>query len=346
MPSLPPLDIKTNTNHAPHVLILGAGASLAAFPDGDANGRVPPLMRNLAHVTGLQPLLEDRGVAGPFDDFESLYDDLALSLGDAAFLAQIEERIRQYFQELRIPDQATLYDYLVLSMRKKDLIATFNWDPFLAHAYRRNAHLRNLPKLAFLHGNVEIGACHKHRKSGFVSQRCSACDRPFAPSRLLYPVKHKDYNADPFIKGEWEMLRHFLSHAYYVTILGYSAPTTDVEAKKLMLDEWKGNPTMRLAEIDIVDIRPEGELEETWKDFLYKRHYGIYTDVFNTMLLRHPRRSCDAFAMATLQNEPWEENPVPKTETLADLQEWVKPLIAEEDAGRLSGKPCSPSRPH
>ena len=39
MPTLPALDLKTNINHSPHVVILGAGASKAAFPIGDANGK-------------------------------------------------------------------------------------------------------------------------------------------------------------------------------------------------------------------------------------------------------------------------------------------------------------------
>lgn len=136
------------------------------------------------------------------------------------------------------------------------------------------------------------------------------------------------------------MLRDYLKRAYFITIYGYSAPVTDVEAKKLMLDEWKANPTLELAEVEIVDIRPREELEETWKDFLFSHHYTIWDDVFSTCLLRHPRRSCDAFAMATLQCQPWEENPFPKTSQLDQLQEWIAPLLREEEAGQLSGNPC------
>lgn len=77
--SLPPLDIKNNTNVAPHVVILGAGASLAAFSDGDAHGRRLPLMANLVKTVGLETLLAEYGVTKGYEDFESLYDGLSAS---------------------------------------------------------------------------------------------------------------------------------------------------------------------------------------------------------------------------------------------------------------------------
>ena len=46
----------------PHLILLGAGASLAAFPNGDRNGRVLPLMYNLVEVVELQPYLEELNV--------------------------------------------------------------------------------------------------------------------------------------------------------------------------------------------------------------------------------------------------------------------------------------------
>ena len=48
-----------------------------------------------------------------------------------------------------IPDDVTLYDYLVLSLTDKDAIISFNWDPFLVQAYRRNIDVGNLPQLIF-----------------------------------------------------------------------------------------------------------------------------------------------------------------------------------------------------
>jgi hypothetical protein len=341
MPSLPALDINTNINHSPHVVILGAGASLACFPHGDASGQRLPLMNNFVEVVGLRPIIEAAGLSAEIDNFEAFYDELVTAGKQPQLVGQIEVRVREYFAALSLPAEATLYDYLVLTLRKKDLIATFNWDPFLAQAYRRNMGVTEPPRIAFLHGNVAIGTCTEHRRVGFSHQSCGVCGNGLSPSRLLYPVKQKDYNADPYIKSEWDVLRSYLEDAYYVTIFGYSAPTTDVEAKQLMLEVWKKNPTLPLAEVNIIDIKPDEELEKTWAEFLYKRHYGIYADIRTTILFRHPRRSCDAFAMATLQCAPWRDNPIPLTKALGELQAWVAPLVAEEKSEKFSGEPCS-----
>ena len=137
MPTLPPLDIKKNINHAPHVVILGAGASLAAFPNGDRFGRKLPLMRNLVEIVGLEPLLNSYDVTSGYENFESLYDTLATSGEYSELLTELEGHVYSYFAAMRLPTEATIYDFLLLSLRDKDVIATFNWDPFLAEAVKR-----------------------------------------------------------------------------------------------------------------------------------------------------------------------------------------------------------------
>jgi hypothetical protein len=44
--------------------------------------------------------------------------------------------------------------------------------------------------------------------------------------------------------------------------------------------------------------------------------------------------------MATLQNDPWHDNPLPKLTSLSQLHAWLAPLIAEEQGGRFTGNPC------
>jgi hypothetical protein len=119
----------------PHVVILGAGASIAATPNGDAFGRRLPSMMTFVDVLGLQPILAEHGisfVAGT--NFETLYAGLAEDSEKQAIARQLERAVSNYFGSLRLPPHATLYDRLVLSLRSKDLIATFNWDPFLYQA--------------------------------------------------------------------------------------------------------------------------------------------------------------------------------------------------------------------
>jgi hypothetical protein len=340
MPTLPKMDFEKQISDAPHVVIIGAGASLAACPGGDKNGNKLPLMNDLIDVVGLRPILRDYGINDAIPDFESFYDDLVSNTQDPGLRAQIEDRVREYFSSLQLPNEATLYDLLVLSLRGKDLIASFNWDPFLVQAYCRNSGTGELPEITFLHGNVEIGICRKDGIRGRLGNKCRVCQELLEPSRLLFPVKQKDYNADEYIRGEWERLRDFLKRAYYVTIFGYSAPKTDIEARSLMLEVWRENPTRELAQVDIVDIRPRKELEENWQDFFVRSHYGIQGSISHSWLFRYVRRSCEAFAMATLQSAPWKRNPFPKTKSLAELQNWICPLLLEEENQSFSGNPC------
>lgn len=340
MATLPPLDIKRKINHAPHVILLGAGASLASLPQGDAGGCRLPLMRDIIDKVGLRADLANAGVVEGLDNFESLYDGLVSSGANQELVALIERKVHDYFSGMRLPAEATLYDLLLLSLREKDVIATFNWDPFLPQAFKRNRKLRRLPRILFLHGNVDVGVCREHKKSGFLEHRCSACSKPMEPTRLLFPVKHKDYTTDPFIKSEWAQLEDAMERAYLVTIFGYSAPVTDVEARDLLLETWKNNPTRDLAEIDIVDVRDRADLEASWKEFFVRRHYGVFNDVMHTTSFRHPRRSCEAFAMATLQQDPWRENNFPKTRNLEELHAWLQPLLDEEEQGMFTGNPC------
>jgi hypothetical protein len=171
LPTLPDLNIATRVNHSPHVVILGAGGSKAAFPRGDPMGRVVPVMQQLIECLDLTSSLKNAGFVGP-TNFEAIYDELATTGSNPTLVNEIEGRVRKYFESMVLPTESTLYDRLILSMRETNLIATFNWDPFLPLAYARNAHIQRLPQLAFLHGNVEIAVCLKDRVTGFRWQQC------------------------------------------------------------------------------------------------------------------------------------------------------------------------------
>jgi len=349
LPTLPPLD--KNVNHAPHTVILGAGASIAAYMDWGKSGNPLPSMQDLVDVLSLRDDIVDAGYKIEDLNFEAFYDELATSGVNEDLRKLVESRVYSYFASLSLPETPTIYDYLILSLREKDIIATFNWDPFLLQAYMRNEVVTRTrrPRIAFLHGNVMIGLCDTDRVSGINGRRCSHCGEALRPSTLLYPVKHKDYTNDKFIKSEWDALRDCLSRTYYLTVFGYSAPMADIEARKLMLDVWKDNTTLELAEVDIVDVKLRDDLEKNWEEFFYSHHYMITDDIFRSYLFTHPRRSCDAFASATLRCAPWHDNPYPRFKTLEELQEWVKPLIEEEklyedERERFTGKPLPPNK--
>jgi hypothetical protein len=340
MASVPARD--GNVVLAPHVYILGAGASIAAQRQWGGNGPTLPSMQNLIEVLSLTEAVVAAGYDPKKIGFEALYDEIASTDEHKDLRSQLEVGVAEYFASLSLPDAPTIYDYLVLSVREKDLIATFNWDPFLLQACIRNQKaISRMPEIVFLHGNVKVAVCKKDKMTGVEGHCCKKCGKELSPSKLLYPVKQKNYADDPFIKGEWSKLRSKLNEAYYLTIFGYSAPITDVEARKLLLESWGDNESKSLSQIELIDIAEEATLEKTWNDFFVRDHYSITTDALASYSFRHPRRSCDAFAAATLMNKPWYDNPFPNFTTLKELQEWVAPLVAEEDEYAKTGKSFS-----
>ena len=331
MNTLPDFKPKENCNYNPHVVILGAGASLAAFPNGDKIGQKLPLMNNLVEIIQLENKLNEIGVDYHNRNFEDLFDELnAKYKNDERFLA-IKEKVYSYFKNLLMPEDLTIYDKLVLSLREKDLIATFNWDPFLGLAYQRNRYIKRLPQIAFLHGNVFVGICKEHRTKGFVNCTCPKCGKIFDRVDLLYPIKNKDYSSNKFIEQEWTLLKSVLKDAYMVTIFGYSAPKTDVAAQEIMSQVWNKNQTKDLAEIEIIDKKSKEEIEKIWSDFFTRQHYGIIDCFEKSILSFFPRRTCEAFASTTLQCDPWGDLKKFSGDSLKEYQDWILNLIKSED---------------
>jgi hypothetical protein len=339
VPTLPALRVDKNANESPHVIILGAGASVASFPRGDRRGRRLPVMANFVDVVGLRPLFRQLGLEPASGNLEEIYDSLSLDPAGKDARERLETAIFDYFVGMEIPDYVTLYDELLLTLRAKDIVATFNWDPLLVQAYRRNQHFGQLPRIVFLHGNVAIGYCEKDRVKGYYNQRCNVCREPLTRSPLLYPIRDKKYNANPFIAGEWAEIQAHLQRAYILTIIGYGAPASDVNARELMMEAWRTNGTQELAEIELVDIRPRRQLVKSWSDFIVRQHYGVSRTARRGLAFHYPRRSCDAFAFATLQLDPWRARKLPRFRKLTSLHAWLGQLMTDEVLYEQEGRP-------
>ena len=139
-------------------------------------------MDDLIDVVEIRPLLGNAGAKAE-GDFEVVYDTI-VQAGNKERAAELERRVHEYFSQIALPDTATAYDYLLLSLRPKDLVATFNWDPLLPLAFRRHEGKIALPQLAFLHGNVSVGYCAEDRRSGRINDDCASCGMPFGPTPL------------------------------------------------------------------------------------------------------------------------------------------------------------------
>jgi len=314
---------------SPHIFILGAGASRASFPKGDKYGRKLPLMSDFIEIVGLESILSKHKI-NINNNIEDIYDSIYSKNPNDPILQKINDLIYSYFSTLQIPEEVTLYDRLLLSLQSKDVIFSFNWDPLLLQAYIRNISVKELPKLHFLHGNVAVGVCYEHRISGHLGNKCSVCGQYLKPSKLLFPIKDKDYARDQFIESEWKALKYYLANSFILTIFGYSAPKTDVKAIEMMKLAWKRNKRFEFNEIQIIDILPREKVEKNWENFIFKSHYSIHKSIETTLSFIYARRSCEHWGDSIMMLQPWSERRIPNYKDLMKLQNWIKPLIDEE----------------
>ena len=317
----------------PHVVLLGAGASLAAFPNGDRFGRKLPLMKDLVEVANIEALIEQTGEKiNEENDFEAIYSRIASNPKYFAIKEKIEAKVREYFTSLEITNSTTLYDRLLLSLRRKDAVFTFNWDPFLFDAYRRNMHvIPALPEIFFLHGNVRIGRCLTHtEKWGKRLAQCPICLRPFKDVPLLYPVKQKNYSEDIYIHGSWKTARCFFREAFVLTIFGYRAPESDIDAVEILKQSWLERSDRKIEHIEVIDIEHQSELSKRWEPFLPTGHLKHITSLEDSWITMYPRRSVEALRQPIFSGEPSEEFPLERVSALKNLQEQILEIVAWE----------------
>jgi hypothetical protein len=319
----------------PHVLILGAGVNNAALHNGDENGQPVPLMKDLAKQLSLQSLFPTELQALSEVNFEDAYSKLFKN-GNTKEVEIINEKISEYFNNLKLPREANLYDVITLSLREKDVIATFNWDPFLMQSRIRLAShgVTKFPKLFFLHGNVQVGYCSKDKKRGVIGRKCKKCGNYFLPSQLLYPIENKNYNDGDFIQREWDAIRCFLKRCFMVSIFGYSAPKTDIEAIKLLKEGWGDIVERNMEQTEII-CRPgsdQNKLRKTWSDFIHTHHYEIHESFYDSFLGKHPRRSGEAYWNQYYKAKFIADNSIPSNiKELDKLVKWFQPLLNIEN---------------
>ncbi len=319
----------------PHVLLLGAGVNKAALPKGDKYGKPVPIMRELARILNLHEDFPNDLAILSTKDFETAYSIL-FNRRTSKKLEIINRKVFDYFLNLELPDEANLYDILHLCLREKDVIATFNWDPFLMQSRIRLCKLgvTKFPKLFFLHGNVTVGYCSKDKVSGVVGAKCKTCGNPFKPSRLLYPIENKNYQDRDFIQREWEAIRFFLKGCFMFTIFGYGAPKTDIEAVKLLKEGWGDVDRRDMEQTEIINKSGSDHeaLRNTWGQFIHSHHYEIHDSFFDSFIARHPRRSGEAYWNQYFEAKFVSDNQVPDNVTdLERLIKWFKPLLDIEE---------------
>ncbi|NIJ52579.1 hypothetical protein [Dyadobacter arcticus] len=332
--------IKTVYGGGGHVVILGAGASIAStFRNPEPNGKRLPSMDNFIDIVELSDIVEILPERLRAKNFEQLYTNLHNENPNSDEIIEIQNRVYNYFKDMKLPEnEATIYDFLVLSLRPRDLIATFNWDPFLYQAFCRNAPIADMPYVCFLHGSVSIGYSKEDGRSGPVGMQMRRDGGLFEPTQLLYPVSQKNYTADEFINMEWSKVKKWLHEdsTKRVTIFGYGAPDTDVEAVSLMNTAWGTADKRNMEQFEIIDIRSEEEGVKRWESFIHSHHYDYTNNYFSSSLASNPRRTFESYFQHNMPETPSDafsaSNPITADiKTLQELWEWHKPLVEAEN---------------
>ena len=308
---------------APHVVILGAGASRAACPEGDINGKMLPLMNDFIQILKLEGI-EDLGI-DLNSNFEVIYSQLCEKKEFDEIRETVEKQIYNYFDKIVMTESPTIYDYLILSLRKKDVIATFNWDPLLVQAAWKNRNF-DVPNLLFLYGNVGVGYCRDCFKTTLKGFPCNSCGKRLESTQLLYPITKKDYFLNGFLRSQWKTLQKYIRSAFWITFFGYSAPKYDEGAIELMKLAWGQIEKRDMEQIEIIDIKNKDDLRKTWNPFIFSHHWEVHNDFFDSWMANHPRRTGEAYLNQYLEAKFIENNPVPKGVSFTELRDWFQSL--------------------
>ena len=326
-----------DTKSRPHVEILGAGASMAALPHRDKNRKPITCMDNFFENLGMKDLIANLPLKTQSKNLEDIYSEVEeRSKSESLFLKakeEIENCVFDYFNFFTIPDEPTIYDFLLLSLREKDLIVSFNWDPILIQAGNRLIEkgliLNNrLPKTVFLHGNVGV-IYDPNKKAVSMHSRYDSNLGEKCP--LLFPVAQKDYTNNVVIKDSWTMVKEYLKRAYILTIFGYSAPNTDIEAVETLKEAWNFYGKKLIEEIEIIDILDKKELEIKWHNFSEETHLHCVKDFFESMCGKYPRRTTEQlFDVTMLSIWGTDNRGFKRGMSFDDIKQFIKPLLLDE----------------
>ena len=115
-----------------------------------------------------------------------------------------------------------------------------------------------------------------------------------------------------------------------VTIFGYSAPASDKSAVNILKGVWGPNIQRNMEQFEIIDIRDEDELRDSWGSFIHTHHYEIHRHFYESWIAKHPRRTGEAY-----WNQYWEakfvsDNNIPLGLGFPDIWDWYKPLVERE----------------
>jgi len=85
-----------------------------------------------------------------------------------------------------------------------------------------------------------------------------------------------------------------------------------------------------MEQFEIIDVRSEDELVESWAPFIHTHHYEVHSSAYDSWLFNHPRRTGEAYLNQYLNAMFIEANPLPRHASFDELWTWFKPLLDRE----------------
>ena len=155
---------------------------------------------------------------------------------------------------------------------------------------------------------------------------CNSCGDRFENTPLLYPVAEKGYQDSEFISRQWATLEALLKKAFMVTVFGYGAPVSDTASIDFLKNAWGTSESRSMEEFEIIDIRKEEELVDTWSPFIHSHHYRVESSFYDSWIANHPRRTGEAYLNQFYYAKFIENNPLPKDAGFNELWDWYGEL--------------------
>ena len=100
-----------------------------------------------------------------------------------------------------------------------------------------------------------------------------------------------------------------------------------------MKGAWGDTHKRNVEQIEIIDLKGEEELRETWQAFIHTHHYNVTKDFYKSSMGLFPRRTCEAEWNYHMPEKLafYPHNPIPRNLGFKELWEWCDPLMEAED---------------
>ncbi len=173
--------------------------------------------------------------------------------------------------------------------------------------------------------------CSTHTENwGERLSQCPICSSPRKDVPLLYPVQQKNYSDDIYINGIWESARYFFREAFVLTVFGYSAPESDIDAVEVLKQSWLERSDRKIEQIEVIDIEPKSKLRKRWAPFLPTGHLKPISRLEDSWIAMYPRRSVEALMQPVYFGEPSEQFPLECSSVLEYVQEQIIEVAERE----------------